>query len=48
MNLEGLLTKEKYTEKQNKLLSEKGLIQEQLKKLPNQITENTLELINQG
>lgn len=45
MNLEGLLTKEKYTEKQNKLLTEKGLIQEQLKKLPNQITENTLELL---
>ena len=45
MNLEGLLTKEKYTEKQNKLFTEKGLLQEQLNKLPTQITENTLELL---
>lgn len=45
MNLEGLLTKEKYTEKQNKLFTEKGLLEEQLKNLPKQITENTLELL---
>ena len=45
MSLEGLLTKEKYTDKHNKLIAEKGLLKEQLEKLPTQITENTLELL---
>ena len=45
MNLEGLLTKEKYTEKQNKLFTEKRLLEEQVNNLPIQVTENTLELL---
>ena len=46
MNLEGLLSKEKYIDKQNKLLTEKGLLEEQIKNLPVRISENTLELLD--